>query len=150
MLVIEPANPRDPGPSSLLASSHLLMQSLYPPEDNFALDINALCAPDVHFFAARQGDITLGTVALAVRPGYAEVKSMFTAPEARGKGVAAALLRQIEDHARHLNLNTLRLETGDELAEAVRLYERNGYTRCGKFGSYEDNGSSIFMEKFLT
>lgn len=81
--------------------------------------------------------------------GYGEVKSMFTAPAARGKGVAAALLRQIEDHARQLKLPYLRLETGDELAEAVRLYERHDFRRCGVFGDYRPNAFSVFMEKPL-
>ena len=150
MLVIEPANPCDPGPAALLASSHALMNALYPPEENYALDIDALCAPDVHFFSARDGATVLGTGALAIRPDYGEVKSMFTASEARGKGVAAALLRQLEDHARSLELPVLRLETGEELASAVRLYERNGFTRCGAFGDYQPNKYSIFMEKHLT
>lgn len=147
MLVIEPADPRSPGPRALLHSSHAMMQALYPPEDNYALDIEELCAPDIHFFEAREGDKTLGTGALSVCDGYGEVKSMFTAPEARGKGVAAALMRQLEDQARHLKLPYLRLETGEELAEAVRLYERHGFTRCGIFGDYTPNPFSIFMEK---
>ncbi len=150
MLVIEPADPRAPGPRALLETSHALMRSLYPPEDNFALDIDALHAPDIFFFAARQGGATLGTAALAVREGYGEIKSMFTAPEARGKGVAAALLRQLEDQARALDLPVLRLETGEELAEALRLYRRHGFTRCGIFGAYHPNPFSIFMEKHLT
>ena len=149
-LVVEPADPRSPGPWALLQSSLALMQELYPPEDNYALDIDALCAPDIHFFAARQGHITLGTAALAIRVGYGEVKSMFTAPGARGKGVAAALLRQLEDQARSLKLPVLKLETGAELADAVRLYKRHGFTRCGIFGDYQPNRYSIFMEKQLT
>lgn len=147
MLVIEPADPRSPGPRALLESSHALMRALYPPEENYALDIASLCAPDICFFVAREGDMTLGTGALAICDGYGEVKSMFTAPQARGKGVAAALLRQIEDQARTLELPFLRLETGEELADAVRLYERHGFKRRGKFGAYEPNAFSIFMEK---
>ncbi|MFD1157081.1 GNAT family N-acetyltransferase [Roseovarius aestuarii] len=150
MLIVEPAHPRSPGPSALIQSSHALMLDLYPPEDNFALDIDALCAPDIHFFAARDGGQTLGTGALAVRDGYGEVKAMFTAPEARGKGVAAALLRQLEDQARSLDLSQIKLETGEELAEAVRLYERHGFNRCDAFGDYQPNQFSIFMEKNLT
>ena len=149
MILIEPADPRSPGPRALLQSSHALMQDLYPPEDNYALDVEELCAPHIHFFAASEKGETLGTGALAVFDGYGEVKSMFTAPAARGKGVAAALLRQIEDQARQLKLPYLRLETGDELAEAVRLYERHDFRRRGIFGSYAPNASSVFMEKPL-
>lgn len=149
MIVIEPADPRSPGPRALLEASQALMQALYPPEENFSLGIEALCGPDIHFFVAREGERTLGTGALCVCDGYGEVKSMFTAQEARGKGVAAALLRQIEDQARGLGLPVLRLETGAELAQAVRLYERHGFSLRGAFGDYAENETSIFMEKTI-
>ena len=149
MLLVEPADPRAPGPKALLEASHALMQDLFSPEDNYALDIEALCAPDIHFFSAREGDVTLGAGALAVHDSYGEVKSMFTAPEGRGRGVAAALLRQIEDQARALDLPVLRLETGEALDAAIRLYERHGFVRCGIFGDYQPNKTSVFMEKRL-
>ncbi len=149
MVIIEPSNPMADGPKALLDASHALMHTLYPPESNYALEIKELCASDVHFFAAREGNVTLGTGALAVRSRYGEVKSMFTAPEARGKGVAAALLRQLEDQARALDLTALKLETGEELAAAIRLYERHGFVRCGPFGDYTENDLSVFMEKPL-
>ena len=149
MLIVEPSDPRAPGPRALLEASHALMREMFPPEENYFLDIEELCAPGVHFFVARDEGAVLGTGALAARNVYGEVKSMFTAPEARGKGVAAALLRQIEDHARALGLAALKLETGDPLADAVRLYERHGFTRCGIFGDYLPNTSSVYMEKLL-
>ena len=74
---------------------------------------------------------------------------MFTSALARGQGVATALLHQLEDHARAQELTALKLETGEELTQAVRLYERHGFTRCGPFGDYSDNPFSIFMEKAL-
>lgn len=150
MIVVEPANPLDPQPSALLAQAQALQAEIYPPEHNNALPTEALAAPDVRFFAAREGETVLGVGALALRAGYGEVKSMFSAPAARGKGVGAALLRMIEDTAREEGLARLCLETGDELASAVRLYERFGFTRCGPFGDYLENGSSVFMEKALT
>ena len=149
MLIVEPADPRDAGPRTLLEASHKLMLATFPPEDNYFLNIDELCAPGIHFFAAREGDTTLGTGALAIRDGYGEVKSMFTAPTARGKGVAAAILRILEDTAREADLPALRLETGEALASAIRLYERHGFTRRGIFGDYEPNNSSVFMEKLL-
>ena len=67
-----------------------------------------------------------------------------------GKGVAAAILRAVEDEARAEGLPWLRLETGNVLHAAHRLYERQGFTRCGPFGDYPEAASSIFMEKPLT
>ncbi len=149
MIIVERGNPKDEQASTLLRASHALMQSLFPPEDNFFLDIDQLCAENIRFFTAREGDRVLGTGALAIKDGYGEVKSMFVDDAARGKGIAAALLRQIEDEARAEGLPSLKLETGNLLHAAHRLYERQGFTRCGPFGDYPDAASSIFMEKAL-
>ena len=149
MIVVEASDPLAPGPRALLEASHALMESLFDPEDNHFLDLTELKAPNIHFFSARKGADTLGTGALAVMDGYGEVKSMFTAPTARGQGAAAALLRQIEDTARELKLPLLRLETGTGLDAAHRLYARHGFTPRGPFGSYPDSPNSVFMEKPL-
>jgi len=149
MVIIEPAHPRDSGPLALLEASHALMRATFPPEENYFLDVDALCEDHIRFFAARDGDQILGVGALALKPEYGEVKSMFTAPEARGKGVAATLLRQIEDAARDEGCDWLRLETGDPLDAAIRLYERCGFERCGIFGDYAPNNSSVYMQKKL-
>ncbi|WP_371225534.1 GNAT family N-acetyltransferase [Roseovarius sp. 2305UL8-3] len=149
MLIVENGDPHAPDVTALLTASHALMLELFPPEDNYALEIEALTAPDIHFYVAREGTQVMGTGALAVKDGYGEVKSMFTSPGARGKGVAAALLRQLEDQARDLGLSALKLETGEALDAAVRLYERHGFARCGRFGDYAPNATSVFMEKPL-
>ncbi|MEO0371594.1 MAG: GNAT family N-acetyltransferase [Pseudomonadota bacterium] len=150
MLIVEVADPRAPGPRALLEASHALMQEMFPPEENYFLNIDELCTDDIVFFAAREGDTTLGTGALSLKSDFAEVKSMFTAPEARGVGVAAAILRALEDTARARDIPTLKLETGDPLDAAIRLYERAGFNRCAIFGDYEPNSSSVYMEKPLT
>lgn len=149
MIHIRPTDPRDPAATALLEQSHALMQSLFPPEDNFYLSIDDLCTPNIHFFGAYLDGTLMGTGALAVREGYGEVKSMFTSADARGKGVAAALLRQIEDQARDLGLPWLRLETGNKLHAAHRLYARHGFVESGPFGDYPEAASSLFMEKSL-
>lgn len=149
MIIVERSDPREAGATALLKQSHALMESLFPPEDNFYLDVNDLVAPHIHFFTARDGDTICGTGALASKDGYGEVKSMFVAEDARGKGVADALLRQIEDQAREEGLPMLKLETGNVLHAAHQLYRRHGFTDCGVFGDYQDAKSSIFMEKPL-
>lgn len=149
MLVIEPTSPRVAGTRALLEQSHALMLSMFDPGACHFLDLDALEANNIHLFAARDGDEVLGTGALAVKDGYGEVKSMFTSPNARGKGVAAALLRQIEDKAVELELGVIKLETGVGLDSALRLYERFGFAYCGPFGSYEDAPESLFMTKDL-
>ncbi len=150
MIIVARTDPHNPQATALLKQSHALMESLFPPEDNYYLNVDDLVAPHIHFYTAREGDDILGTGALMVKPGYGEVKSMFVAEAARGKGIAAALLRQIEDTARDEGLTVLKLETGNLLHAAHRLYERHGFTKCGVFGDYITANSSIFMEKPLT
>ncbi|QFT94552.1 putative N-acetyltransferase YsnE [Roseovarius sp. THAF9] len=150
MLIVEIAKPSSPGPRALLEQSHAMMRDLFPPEDNYFLDLEELCGPDIRFYAARDGAETLGTGALALKRGYAEVKSMFTSEAARGRGVAAAILRALEDEARGEDITVLRLETAEALDAAIRLYERHGFARRGIFGDYRPNATSVFMEKILS
>ena len=148
-IIIEPGDPRHPEATALLQASHALMQELFEPEENHFLSIDALCAPDILFFVAREYDTTLGTGALALRGDYGEIKSMFTARFARGRGVAGMILDRIENEALTRDLAWLRLETGDKLEAAHRVYAAHGFTVCGPFGDYEANSSSVFMEKPL-
>ncbi len=148
-LIVEAGDPRDPQATALLQASHALMESLFAPEDNHFLSIDALCTPDIHFFIAREAGTTLGCAALADKTEYGEIKSMFVSEAARGKGAADALMRQLEDHAQTLNLPMLKLETGNLLHAAHRLYARHGFSLCLPFGDYTANESSIFMEKRL-
>lgn len=149
MIIVEPGNPLSPPASDLLDASQALMRRLFNPEDNHFLSHDALARPDVRFFVARDGADTLGCAALKLRDGYGEVKSFYVTEAARGRGIGAALLRQVEDTARAEGLPWLRLETGDLLHAAHRLYARHGFVACGPFGDYVANASSIFMEKPL-
>ena len=149
-LTVLPGNPRDPAATALLRASHAMMEELFDPEDNHFLSIDALCTPDIRFFIAQNDGETIACAALALRDGYGELKSMFVAPAARGSGAADALMTRLEDEAKANNLPTLRLETGDLLHAAHKLYERHGFTYCGPFGDYKASKASVFMEKQLT
>ena len=53
MIIVARTDPHDPQATALLQQSHALMQNLFPPEDNFYLSIDDLCADTIHFFTAR-------------------------------------------------------------------------------------------------
>ncbi len=148
-VTIRPVSPRDPRAEALLIASHALMESLFPPEENYFLDIDALCAPEITLFGAEENGVFLGCAAIARKDGYAEVKSMFVSPEARGLGLARRLLDHLERIARDEAIPLLRLETGDKLPAAVALYEQTGFVPRGPFGAYVENSSSLFYEKAL-
>ena len=71
-----------------------------------------------------------------------ELKRMFVAPEARGRGIARALLERLEDEARGLGYTMVWLETGTEQPEAISLYESHGYESVAGFGRYKDEPKS--------
>lgn len=65
--------------------------------------------------------------------GSCEVKKMYVVPEARGQGVARALLGALEDKARELGYTVARLDTGPKQVGARHLYERSGYRAVPDF-----------------
>ena len=62
-----------------------------------------------------------------------EIKRVWTAPSARGIGVARRVLRTLESAARDMGLRTLRLGTNRALAEAHALYRKEGFREIGRF-----------------
>jgi len=148
-LIVHQADPRAKEGRALLGASHAYLASLYPPEHNHYLSVDELAQPHIDFWVAAIDDQPLGCIALARLDGYGEVKSMYVDPASRGQGVGAALLAALEDRARGMGVPVLRLETGDDLYPAHRLYRRHGFTDCGPFGDYESGPHSVFMEKRL-
>ena len=56
-----------------------------------------------------------------------EIKRMYVAPDARGRGAGRLLLEALEDLARDLGYVIARLDTGVHQPGARRMYERSGY-----------------------
>ncbi len=80
---------------------------------------------------------------------HGEVKRMYVVPEYRGSGAATRVLRELERRAITLGWERLVLETGDRQPDAIRFYEREGYTRIPNFGYYADSPLSLCFERFL-
>jgi len=70
--------------------------------------------------------------------GQAELKSMRTHPDFLRRGIAAALLETIIDHARQSGITRLSLETGSGPAfdPALALYRQRGFVNGLAFGDY--------------
>jgi DNA-binding MarR family transcriptional regulator/GNAT superfamily N-acetyltransferase len=62
-----------------------------------------------------------------------EIKRVWTAPLARGSGVARRVLRMLESAAREKGVKTLRLDTNRALTEAHALYRGEGYREIARF-----------------
>jgi GNAT superfamily N-acetyltransferase len=81
--------------------------------------------------------------------GDAEIKRMFVVPQARGRGLARAILAELEASAAAAGRSRIVLETGLRQPEAICLYESCGYLPVKKFGYYRDQELSLCMGKRL-
>jgi len=141
-------SPRQPDVLALIEALDEYQKPLYPAESHHGIDLDALSAPNVLFAVARSDDaVALGCGAIVLENGYGELKRMYTVPNARGQGVARALLTHLECAAAKRGVSVFRLETGYLQPEAIGLYARCGYRRRGPFGEYTDDPNSVFMEK---
>lgn len=148
MIRIDRDDPGRPDVQQLLSEHLADMYATSPAESVHALDSAALSGPAITFWTAREDAEVLGCAALKeLRRGRGEIKSMRTAPRARGRGIATLLLTHILAEARLGGYDRLYLETGsqDFFAPARRLYQRHGFSICPPFAGYGDDPNSVYM-----
>jgi ribosomal protein S18 acetylase RimI-like enzyme len=100
---------------------------------------------------AEDGAEVVGCVVLRplpeVAPDACEVKRLYVRPTHRGGGIADALMESLEAFAREAGYAAVYLDTKDDLAAAIRFYERRGYERIER---YNDNPqATIFMRRVI-
>ena len=78
-----------------------------------------------------------------------EIKRMFVKPENRRAGIAARILRELEDWAAGLGFSRSILETGSKQLEAINLYKKSGYRQIENFGQYAGMETSLCFAKNL-
>lgn len=104
-----------------------------------------------HAVVAHQAEQPVGCGAVkAYAAGTGEVKRMFVRPEFRGKGIAGAILGELETWANEIGFHTLILETGKAQPEAIRLYIKSGYDMIPNYGQYENVENSVCMKKVIS
>lgn len=111
-----------------------------------------LKAPSAEVRLAEANGAPLGYVLLLFRrgAGAARLYSLATSPEARGRGVARALVRAAAQCAIERGADRLRLEVRRSNAAAIRLYEGAGF-RLRKIlpDYYADGETALQMEMTL-
>ena len=119
------------------------------PEEAVAAYINGgnclmLCAEG-------EGGELLGYVGMqhVLDEGY--IGNVCTAPQHRRRGVARALLAELEERSRRLGLAFLTLEARASNAAAIALYEGAGYGRVGTRPGYYQHPAedAVIMTLFL-
>jgi DNA-binding MarR family transcriptional regulator/GNAT superfamily N-acetyltransferase len=115
----------------------LRFESGFDPGKGKPVGAEDMTPPRGWFFLARLDGRPVGCGALIrLSADEGEIKRMWTAPEARGLGVARRIIAAIETTAREAGVTTLRLDTNRALKEAQALYRKLGFVEIAR---YNDN-----------
>jgi putative acetyltransferase len=138
-----------PDAQRLRAVARIEVDAMYKgyPDLGAALTVSSVAA---NFVARDAAGVPLGCGALVeVNDGVMEIRRMYVRSEARGTGVATALLRAIENAGRELGAPALVYETGVQQTRTIRFYEREGFYRIAPYGPYGENPLSVCLAKPL-
>ncbi len=79
----------------------------------------------------------------------AEVKRLWVDPKYRKRGIAAALMDQIEDRARQMGYRRVVLQTRPVMTDAVALYAKRGYALIPNYPPYDRLDGAVCYAKLL-
>jgi len=148
---LEETDPRDPVALACLSRYYGELAARFAQGFDVSLSRDPEAADMIRprgiFLLARIGTQPAGCAGLKGHGDWGEVKRLWVAPEARGRGLARHLMTGIETAARDMGLPVLRLDTNSTLAEAVALYRNAGWREIPRFN--DDPYPDIFFEKRL-
>lgn len=124
----------------------------YGSPDDAPIDVADFVAPNGGYFLAvgYDGD-PLGSGAWRILGDHdAEMKRVFVMAEARGNGIARAIVTRLENEASNMGRRRLVLECGSEQPEALALYKSMGYERVAPFGAYAGVEGAEHLGKALS
>jgi ribosomal protein S18 acetylase RimI-like enzyme len=82
-----------------------------------------------------------------LQPDACEIKRLYVRPQARGQGIARRLMRAVEAFARENGVRQIFLDTKSTMADAIALYEREGFVRVPQY--HDTPHADVFMRKTL-
>lgn len=126
--------------------------ALYEPEQRHGLALAAIFEPHIRFFVAHRDGRAVGCGGVALFADFAGVKRMYVRADARGQGVADAIMARLIAETRGAGLSALRLETGAVSFAALHFYRRSGFQDCPAFEPYislppHRIAASVFLER---
>jgi len=129
------------------------------PGDESFVKVADFEAPIGHFVVGYVDGVPVamgGWRRLGDRPGLpsrnaAEIKRMYVAPAARGRGLSRMVLAELETSAQAAGLDWLVLETGRPQTSALGLYRSSGYTEVDgtPYGHYVGEPDVVHLGKPL-
>ena len=91
--------------------------------------------------------VAIGGLRPLEETGVCEIKRMYVVPAARSRGAGRALLSALEDAARAIGYERVRLDAGPEQRESKVLFARTGYVEIAPYNA--NHIADYFAEKML-
>ncbi len=117
--------------------SRVIAETFYP-EDKYAAILDRLEVDH----APPQGGLRLALRAgrpvgcgmfHTLEPGIAEIKRVYLTEDARGTGAGHAMMQALVDQCRAEGFAAIRMDTGEPLRAAQKLYDAMGFARRGPY-----------------
>ena len=103
-----------------------------------------------HAIVLYEGEAAIGCGAFREKEnGIAEIKRMFVHPDYRKRGIASAILKELEIWAAEVDYKYTILETGINQPEAIALYQKQEYAIIPNYPPYDVMDNSVCMKKTL-
>lgn len=103
-----------------------------------------------HTIVYYENDVPVGCGAFREKEtDKTEIKRMYVRPDHRKKGIASAILKELEIWAKEVGYTYTILETGKNQPEAINLYQKLNYTIIPNYPPYEEMDNSVCMKKTL-
>lgn len=102
------------------------------------------------WIAVADGDAVGSIALLPFEDATAELDVMYVSPRHRRTGIADALLRTLEDHARSTATTEILLRAGAPQPEAIAFYHAAGFEPVERFGRWTRDDTAMCFRKALT
>lgn len=153
MLELRRGRPDEPDALLLNDEVQRWYVEIYGGPDDDPVDAAAFAAPRGAFLLGYDAGLPVAMGGWSFRtdaPGDAKIRRVFVRPEARGRGVAARLVAELERDAGAAGATRMVLTTGTPQVDAIRLYRGHGYTDIEPFGFYAGSAGAVHLGKALT
>lgn len=103
-----------------------------------------------HAIVIYEDEVAIGCGAFREKESdVAEIKRMFVHPDYRKRGIASAVLKELEKWATEVDYKYTLLETGVNQPEAIALYKKQDYAIIPNYPPYDVMDNSVCMKKKL-
>ncbi len=106
-----------------------------------------ILSPDSKIELALEQDQILGCVYIKTEEDALYFGMLTVNPELQTQGIGKKLLLRVEELAREMNKNTIRMTVIGQRQELIAFYERRGYRRTGKTEPFPDHDPRFGLPK---